>query len=333
MHSTEQHDGGSSDAQQKGERLSSSTVQPSAAESTNLADAGDDTSNISVMPVVGIKIPKSTLQSSSLVPESRHIILTLSKEQEDVAQMLQSQEGQAGSFFSIHSTIQEPVRYSLDTFPKEGDPKCCLCCAYKAATFEEQWSPYQPGKKKCSWSIIRPLMDIRDGTIFAGQVFFARADKNHSKYVVGEQHYVNGKLANPYAESTKELDDLRVQLAHIAQERPNPVETILKSYEPYKCCVARVEFDDFIKYIESLDTSDDGSRTATAMFASEMLSYYRPKGRLALISPFLHVALIVSACVPTMALFTLWGLNQYAYYCYTITQTTAFGFLFVCFYL
>ena len=101
----------------------------------------------------------------------------------------------------------------------------------------------------------------------AGQVFFARADNktNNTKYIVGEQHYVNGKLANPYAESTKELDDLRVQLAHIAQERPNPVETILKSYEPYKCCVARVEFDDFIKYIESLDTSDDGSNPPLKM--------------------------------------------------------------------
>ena len=185
-----------------------------------------------------------------------------------------------------------------------------------------------------------PLMRIRDGTIFAGQVFFARADNktNNTKYIVGEQHYVNGNLSNPYAESTKELDELRVRLAHRAQEKPNRAEKeksekILESYEPYKCCVARVEFDDFIKYIESLDTSDDGSKTATAMFASEMLSYYRPKGRLALISPFLHVALIVAACVPTMALFTLWGLNQYSYYCYSITQTTAFGSLIICFYL
>jgi hypothetical protein len=180
-----------------------------------------------------------------------------------------------------------------------------------------------------------PLMRIRDGTIFAGQVFFARADNktNNSKYIVGEQHYVNGKLANPYAQSTKELDDLRVRLAHSAEERPNRAGKFLESYESYKCCVARVEFDDFMKYIEALDTSDDGSKTATAMFASEMLSYYRPKGRLALISPFLHVALIISACIPTMALFTLWGLNQYAFYTYTITQTTAFGMLFVCFYL
>jgi hypothetical protein len=179
------------------------------------------------------------------------------------------------------------------------------------------------------------LIDIRDGTIFAGQVFFARADNKttDTKFIVGEQHYVNGNLANPYAESTKELDELRVRLAHSAQEKSNRAEKILENYEPYKCCVARVEFDDFIKYIEYLDTTDDGSKTATSMFASEMLSYYRPKGRLALISPFLHVALIVAACVPTMTLFTLWGLNQYSYYSYTITQTTAFGFLFVCFYL
>jgi hypothetical protein len=146
MNATDQHNGGSSDAQPKGERLSSSNEQPPAAESTNVADAGDDTSSISVMPVVGIKIPKSTPQSSNPVQQSRHIILTLSKEQKDVAEMLQSQEGQAGSFFSIHSTIQEPIRYSLGRFPKEGDPKCCLCCSYKTATFEEQWSPYQPGK-------------------------------------------------------------------------------------------------------------------------------------------------------------------------------------------
>lgn len=160
MHSTDQHNGASSDAQEKGERLSPSTVQPSAAESTNVPDAGDDVSHISVMPVVGIRIPKYASQSSTLEQEARHIILTLPKSQEDgqedVALMLQSQEGQAGSFFSIHSTIQEPVRYGLELFPKEGASKCCLCCSYKSARFEERWSPYQPGEKMCCWSTTRP---------------------------------------------------------------------------------------------------------------------------------------------------------------------------------
>jgi hypothetical protein len=136
-------------------------------------------------------------------------------------------------------------------------------------------------------------------------------------FIVGEQHYTDNNLANPYqAQPIAILPD--------------------KSYKSeVKCGIAPVAFDKLMKYIESLDTSEDGSTSASfdAMLASDMLSYYRPKGRLALLSPFLHVSLIVAACIPTLALFTLWGINQYAFYYYTITQTTAFGFLFVCFYL
>jgi hypothetical protein len=131
-----------SDVQQKGESSLSSKVQLTVAKSTNLADAEDaEVSNISGMPVVDIMIPKSLQQGA------RHIVLTLPKNQDASTPWLQSQEGQGGSFFSIHSTIQQPVTCTLD---KTERSKCCLCCAYSSATLEERWNPYHPGEKKCS---------------------------------------------------------------------------------------------------------------------------------------------------------------------------------------
>ena len=109
-------------------------------------------------------------------------------------------------------------------------------------------------------------------------------------FLVGEQHYQNSKL-------------IRVK----SEEDPMIPSVPSSDYAPpVKCGIAPVDFDEMMKYVESLDCSEDSSTSASVMFASEMLSYYRPKGRLALLSPFLHVSLIIAGCVPTLALFTLW---------------------------
>lgn len=83
---------------------------------------------------------------------------------------------------------------------------------------------------------------------------------------------------------------------------------------PVKCGIEPVNFDKIMKYVESLESSEDGSTSASVMFASELLSYYRPKGRLALLSPFLHVSLIIFSCVPTLALFTYWSVDEITHY-------------------
>ena len=132
--------------------------------------------------------------------------------------------------------------------------------------------------------------------------------------VVGERHYDHNVLINPYLEQPEVSFD----------STENAVRAV--------CGVSPVSFHKLMKYIETLNNSDDNA-PPEAIFASELLSYYRPKGRLALISPFLHVSLIIACCVPTLALFTLWALNQFSYYYFTITQTSAFALLVVCFYL
>ncbi len=108
-------------------------------------------------------------------------------------------------------------------------------------------------------------------------------------FLIGEQHYMKDKL---------------VFLAH--EENPVLASSDLLSTLPVKCGIEHVQFDKLMKYVESLNSIEDGSTSAHSMFASEMLSYYRPKGRLALLSPFLHVSLIIFMCVPTLALFTFW---------------------------
>lgn len=98
------------------------------------------------------------------------------------------------------------------------------------------------------------------------------------------------------------------------------------------CSVAPVSGSKFLKYIELLNNIDD-TAVKNDLFASQLLSQYRPKGRQALVSPFLHVGLIICCVIPTLALFTLWGFKQFDYYYFAITQTTAFVFLIICFYL
>jgi hypothetical protein len=55
----------------------------------------------------------------------------------------QRQPGQPGSFFSIHSTNQQPISCVYDLSKKE--TKCCLCCSVTTASIQERWSPYKPG--------------------------------------------------------------------------------------------------------------------------------------------------------------------------------------------
>lgn len=282
------------------------------------------------MPVVDIRIPVQISKSHPI--DKKYVVLTLPDSHVDLP-LLKSPEGQAGSFFSIHSTNQQPVTCALNLSDQSNH--CCLCCSYTTATLEERWTPYKPGKNK-----LRALVNF-DLPYCAGEVYFVRTNlegvalhpapdvelpcegkKVPEKFCLGEQHFSDGKLVNPYTQTSP------ISLnGTISSEDDN------KKFKKFKCGVAAVEFNDLIKYIEYLDTNEDGSRSATSMFSSEMLSYYRPKGRLAILSPLLHVALIIGACIPTLALFTLWGLNQYAFYYYTITQTAAAGFLFVCFYL
>jgi hypothetical protein len=109
------------------------------------------------------------------------------------------------------------------------------------------------------------------------------------QFIAGEQHYLKDKLIFVPHEQNSVLDG-----------------DLFLSTPPVKCGIEPVHFDKLMKYVENLNTTEDGSTSASVMFASEMLSYYRPKGRLALLSPFLHVSLIMLMCVPTLALFTFW---------------------------
>jgi hypothetical protein len=129
----------------------------------------------------------------------------------------------------------------------------------------------------------------------------------------GEKHFLKNCLQNPY---------LQPEFTP-----PDTPENVSESF----CQIEPVSFK-MVRYIESLNSVDDIA-TTNDTFASQLLSFYRPKGRTALLSPLLHVGLIMACCFPTLALFTLWAFKQYDYYYYLITQTTAFFFLVVCFYL
>jgi hypothetical protein len=140
--------------------------------------------------------------------------------------------------------------------------------------------------------------------------------------LIGEKHYHHNELQNPYLQYEASEADRKTILE---KSKPNLVNGVM-------CSVAPVSGSKFLKYIELLNNIDD-TAVKNDLFASQLLSHYRPKGRQALVSPFLHVGLIICCVIPTLALFTLWGFKQFDYYYFAITQTTAFVFLIICFYL
>jgi hypothetical protein len=155
---------------------------------------------------------------------------------------------------------------------------------------------------------------------YAGDVHFARVRTADENALIGEKHYKQKQLQNPYL-----MEELSTDKRKSILEESKHIKGTMGS-------VAPVSGSKFLQYIETLNSGDD-TAVKNDLFASQLLSNYRPKGRMALISPFLHVGLIICCVVPTLALFTLWGFKQFDYYYFAITQTTAFVFLIICFYL
>lgn len=73
------------------------------------------------------------------------VYLAMPDKQDGEPSWLQPRQGQPGSFFSIHSTNQQPISCVYDVSQKE--TKYCLCCTVTAASIQERWSPYKPGNR------------------------------------------------------------------------------------------------------------------------------------------------------------------------------------------
>jgi hypothetical protein len=68
--------------------------------------------------------------------------------------------------------------------------------------------------------------------------------------------------------------------------------------------------------VESMSSSDDfeASNTNMDLYAHQLLDAYKPKGRVALISPFLHACVCGGAAVPMLFLFVFWAFNAHNTY-------------------
>ena len=120
---------------------------PSTMESEPPSDARLNSSPVATrrhsMAVVDVRIPIHGAQLNEDGKSINYVLVTIPDKHKDEPRLLQPRQGQSGSFFSIHSTTQQPVSCSFDASQKR--TKCCICCGYTSATFQEQWSPYKPG--------------------------------------------------------------------------------------------------------------------------------------------------------------------------------------------
>ncbi len=95
------------------------------------------------MDVVDVRVKMQSNLSNEEGRRRNYVFVTIPDNKDGAPRWMQRQPGQPGSFFSIHSTNQQPVNRVYDVSHKE--TKCCLCCTVTVASIHERWSPYKPG--------------------------------------------------------------------------------------------------------------------------------------------------------------------------------------------
>lgn len=97
--------------------------------------------------VVDVRIPIRKGMSSGEGKHCNYVLVTDPETKDGEQRLLQPQPGQAGSFFSILSTNQQPVSCIYELSHKQD--KCyhshAQCCFFTVASIKERWSPYKPG--------------------------------------------------------------------------------------------------------------------------------------------------------------------------------------------
>jgi hypothetical protein len=84
-----------------------------------------------------------------------------------------------------------------------------------------------------------------------------------------------------------------------------------------------------VEEIEKAEGEDGADVSNADLYAHQFLDAYKPKGKNAIISPFLHASISIATIVPTFAFFGFWAYNQSVYYsmpvvpCYLLSDISA----------
>jgi hypothetical protein len=85
-----------------------------------------------------------------------------------------------------------------------------------------------------------------------------------------------------------------------------------------------------VEEIESAEDEDGPDGSNADLYAHQFLDAYKPKGKNAIISPFLHGFISIATIVPTFAFFGFWAYNQSIYYSMPVFWSLAIYFLIIC---
>ncbi len=225
----------------------------------------------------------------------------------DVADKLtrvaQNVSGASKSDFSLHG----PAVSSKDAIQLTGTNHAFqqsieVDASRKCFSEKLEWQPFQPG---CVFQMGWPSKSIssakenrRDSTTDSGStndgskaVKYSMSDNQNSITVSGD---------------TRTVPDITVQFVDKLDSAPN-------------CHLHAQCFQALQKKVEDITSGDDNEKADTSskiLYSQQYLDAYKPKGKNALISPFLHCIIALAAVIPTLSFFGLLGSSPVRFLCW-----------------
>jgi hypothetical protein len=189
-----------------------------------------------------------------------------------------------------------------------------------------EWQPFQPG---CSFEL-KWKHQLEKPTFLVAKKMLRLHEKNPESNEPAETRCI-------VVDDTirKDTPEIKLELVSEVESKEFPVPN----------CHLHVQcFQALQNKVESMTSSDDfeASNTNMDLYAHQLLDAYKPKGRIALVSPFLHALVCGGAACPMLFLFVFWAYNAMSTYlihpmwtpaAYVIILALFYGGIVVCYFL
>ncbi len=198
-----------------------------------------------------------------------------------------------------------------------------------------EWQPFQPG---CIFVLERDAKKADQGATRA-QGSSALDGKFVRKWDDTSIASVRRMADNSITVSgdTRTVPDITVQFVDVPDKEkaeqyayvPKTTKQFVNEIKAPNCHMHTQCFQALQKRVEEISSGEDGGKEegSRVLYSHQFLDAYKPKGKAAIISPFIHCTIAVAAVVPTFMFFGLLAYNQLVYYSMILYWSLATYFL------
>jgi len=229
----------------------------------------------------------------------------------DVAKLLKKSALTASAEFSLHG----PAFSSKDAIRLTGSNDGFAHGVIVADSFTSSWSRKDTFREKLEYQPFQPGCIFRmSWPATAAHVSILHHDDENEKNSIQTVSFT-------VASDTRVVPDIHVEFGNEKVDEPN-------------CHLHAQCFQALQQRVTQISATDDensgpvgADMAPMTLYAHQLLEAYKPKGRNALFSPFLHAFITIAAVLPTLAFFGYWGFNQYKYYSMNLYWSLAVYFI------